>query len=161
IPILSLDTITYNNKYLYCEITFQDILDMSNFYLLDVTSKYPILNNDSILSKQIEIVVSDNIIENSSIGATSKRVFFSDEKIQDTEYKLSFLLEKEPLLESLNDGSNTLYINFKTISSGYYKYVKTYYEAQTKQMDVYSNIDNGYGIFAGYNLSKDSIVIQK
>ena len=43
----------------------------------------------------------------------------------------------------------------------FYKYVKTYYEAQTKQMDVYSNIDNGYGIFAGYNLSKDSIVIQK
>jgi len=160
VPILSHDTISVNNEYLFCEIKFQDISQTANYYVLEITSKYPVLNSDSILSKQIDIVVNDNIVENGSSGAKCKRIFFSDDKIQGAKYQLSFLLEKEPLLKSLNAGSNTLYINFKTISTAYYKYLKTYYEAQTKQMDVYTNIVNGYGIFAGYNLSQDSIIIQ-
>jgi hypothetical protein len=69
-------------------------------------------------------------------------------------------MEKEPLIKSIQDDSNTLYINFKTISATYYNYLKTYYESQTKQMDVFANIVNGYGIFAGYNLSQDSILIR-
>jgi hypothetical protein len=161
IPILSLDTITFNNKYLFCEIQFQDIPNTANYYVLEITSKYPVLNSDKFLSTQIDIVVNDNIIENSSNDTQCKRVFFSDDKIPGAAYQLSFLLEKAPLLKSLKTGSNTLYINFKTISAAYYKYIKTYYEAQTKQMDVYTNITNGYGIFAGYNISQDSIVFQQ
>jgi hypothetical protein len=69
-------------------------------------------------------------------------------------------MEKEALIKSIQDDSNTLYINFKTISTTYYNYLKTYYESQTKQMDVFTNIVNGYGIFAGYNLSQDSILIR-
>ena len=160
-PILSRDTISINSKYLFCEIKFQDIPQTANYYVLEITSKYPVLNNDTILSKQIDIIVNDNIVENGSNGTKCKRIFFSDDKIRGAEYQLSFLLEKTPLLKSLNAGSNTLYVNFKTISTAYYKYLKTYYEAQTKQMDVYTNIANGYGIFAGYNLSQDSIVIQQ
>jgi hypothetical protein len=161
VPILRLDTISVNDKYLYCEISFQDIPQTTNYYLLDVTSKYPVMNSDSISSKYIEMVISDNIVENGSSGDMRQRLFFSDNKIQDTEYELSFLLEKKPLLKSIQDGSNNVYINFKTISAAFYKYLKTYYESQTKQMDVYSNIINGYGIFAGYNLSQDSIIIQQ
>ena len=41
-----------------------------------------------------------------------------------------------------------IYINFKTISGAYYKYLKTYDESQNRQMDVFNNIENGYGIFA-------------
>lgn len=160
-PILRLDTISINNEFLYCEIRFQDIPQTENYYLLDITSKYPVLNNDSIISKYVELIVSDNIVENGSMGDKCKRIFFSDEKIKDTEYELSFILEKELLLNSVNSGSNTIYINFKTISAAYYKYAKTYYEAQTRQMDVYTNIVNGYGIFGGFNLNQDSIVIQR
>jgi hypothetical protein len=159
IPILSFDTISVNDEYLYCEIKFQDI-PCNNYYLLDITSKYPVLNSDKIMSKQIDITVSDNIVENGRNGAISKRIFFSDDKIQGMEYELTFLLGKKPLMQSITNGSNTLYINFKTISIAYYKYLKTYYEAETKLIDVYSNVVNGYGIFAGYYLSQDSIVIQ-
>jgi len=161
VPMLSLDTISVNDKYLYCEILFRDMSQTTNYYLLEVTSKYPVMNSDSISSKYIEMVVSDNIVENGGSGDKRQRIFFSDDKIQDAEYELSFLLEKEPLLKSIQDGSNTVYINFKTISAAFYKYLKTYYEAQTKQMDVYTNIVNGYGIFAGYNLSQDSIIIRQ
>jgi hypothetical protein len=160
-PILSLDTVTVNNEYLFCEISFQDIPLTTDYYELDITSKYPVLNSDSIMTKQIDIFVNDNIVENGSSGDKRKRIFFSDDKIRGTEYQLSFLVEKALLIESLNGGSNTLYINLNTISTAYYKYLKTCYEAQTKQMEVYTNIVNGYGIFAGYNRSQDSIVIRQ
>jgi hypothetical protein len=161
VPMLSFDTISFNDKYLYCEISFRDIPQTTNYYLLEVTSKFPVLNSGSVLSKYIEMSISDNIAENGGNGDKRQRIFFSDDKIQGAEYDLSFLLEKEPILKSLQDGSNTVYVNFQTISAAYYKYLETYYEAQTKQMDVYTNIVNGYGIFAGYNLSQDSIVIQQ
>jgi len=160
IPILSFDTVSVNEKYLYGEITFQDPAGESNYYLLEVTSKYPVTNSDSITSKYVELIVIDNIVENGSSGDRCKRIFFSDNKIGGNEYNLSFLLEKEPLYHSLQNGSNTIYINFKTVSFAYYKYLTTYYQSQTRQMDVYSNIINGYGIFAGYHVSSDSLVIQ-
>jgi hypothetical protein len=160
VPIISLDTISVNDKYLFCEISFRDIPKTTNYYLLDVTSKHPVLKSDSISSKYIEMVVIDNIVENGGSGDKQQRIFFSDDKIQGAEYEFSFLMEKEALIKSIQDDSNTLYINFKTISTTYYNYLKTYYESQTKQMDVFTNIVNGYGIFAGYNLSQDSILIR-
>ena len=160
VPILSIDTVTLNNTNLYCEIKFQDNAKTSNYYLLDVTSKYPV-QNDTILSKQVKIIVSNNIVEDGSIGDTCQRIFFSNEKIKNKLFQLSFILNKETILRSLKNNSNTLYINFKTISQNYYKYLTTYYLSQTSQMDIYSNIVNGYGIFAGYNLSQDSIVIKR
>ena len=160
VPILNFDTISVNEKYLYGEITFQDPAGESNYYLLEVTSKYPVTNSDSITSKYVDLVVIDNIVENGSSGDKRKHLFFSDNRIEGNEYNLSFLLEKEPIFNSLHQGSNTLYINFKTISIAYYNYLKTYYQSQTRQIDVYSNITNGYGIFAGYNVSRDSLVIQ-
>ena len=161
VPILSFDTVSVNSKYLLCQVRFQDIPNKANYYLVDVTSKYPVLNSDSVSLKYVEIIITDNIVENGSIGDKCKRIFFADDKIQGKAYELSFLLEKGPLLKSVPYGSNTLYINLKSIGTPYYKYLKTYYEAQTRQMDVYSNIVNGYGIFAGYNISQDSIVIQQ
>lgn len=156
VPIIIFDTISLNEKYLYCEITFKDITDELNYYLLDVTSKYPVVNEDSILSKQVDITISDNIVENGSSGDIYKRIYFSDKFIQGATYELSFLLDKK----SLNSVSNTLYVNFKSISKNFYNYIETYYKSQTRQLDVYTNIDGGYGLFAGYDLSQDSIIIQ-
>ncbi len=156
VPIIAFDTISLNEKYLYCEITFKDITDELNYYLLDVTSKYPVVGKNPVLSKQVDITIIDNIVENGSIGDTRRHIYFSDKFIQGSTYELSFLLDKE----TLNSVPNTLYLNFKSISKNYYTYVDTYYKSQTKQLDIYTNIDGGYGIFAGYDLSQDSIIIQ-
>jgi hypothetical protein len=160
-PMLSFDTISIDSKYLYCEIKFEDRADIANYYLLDITSKVPVMNSDSIASNQVDILVTDYIGENGGSGSIRKRIYFSDKKIEGELYNLSFILDKEVLTSSTDDGLNVIYINFKTISKDYYTYAKTYHESQSRQMDVFTNIEDGYGIFAGYNLSQDSIIIQQ
>ena len=117
--------------------------------------------SDSVYSNQVDIIISDFIVENGGTGDKRKRICFSDDKIQGTEYELSFILDKERMLRSFNDSTNIAFINFKTISKEYYTYVKTYDESQNRQMDVFTNIENGYGIFAGFNESQDSIIFQR
>lgn len=156
--ILSVDTISINDEYLYCEIEFRNDLSTLNYYLLEVESKYPLLNSDSILSNQVDIINSELIIENGDLGEELERLVFTGEVLQDSVYALGFILGKE-MLSSGTHSSNTLYINLKKISEEYYLYVKSYYASESEQDEVYSNVENGYGIFAGYSLAIDSIVI--
>lgn len=159
-PINKFDTTSIDDKYLYCEIEFQDNIEIDNFYLLEVSAKFPVINSNSKESDLVDIVVIDNIIENGGNGDIRKRVYFSDKKIAGEDYYLSFVLDKEVLSSSTHSEQNVIYINFKTISRNYYSYIKTYYESKTRQMDIFTNIEEGYGIFAGYGLSQDSIVVQ-
>jgi hypothetical protein len=156
-PMQRLDTITFEDELLYCEFGFNDDPNTSNYYLIEVKSKFPIMRGDSTLSNQVDIMISDVIVENGAFGEVQNRIFFSDEMIQQSVYEISFILNKTKILNSFNNGSNTIYIYFKNISEEYYLYLKSYHASKTKQKEVYSNINNGYGIFASYNLSMDSI----
>jgi len=156
--ILSVDTISIDDEYLYCEIELRNDLTSLNYYLLEVESKYPLLNSDSTLTNQVDIINSELIIENGDLGEELERLVFTGEVLQDSVYALGFILDKETLKSGAHS-SNTLYIHFKKISEEYYLYVKSYYASESKQDEVYSNVENGYGIFAGYCLNTDSLVI--
>lgn len=160
VQILSFDTITIDNGLLYCEIGFKNDLHAMNYYLLEIVSKYPVWDSDSSHSCQVDIINSDILVENVDFGNADKRLVFSGRNLQDSVYALGFVLDKLPLLNSCIDGSNTLYIQFKNISEKYYSYLKSYYSSQTWQDEVYTNAENGYGIFAGYSVTLDSIVIR-
>lgn len=157
--VLSFDTIHIDDELLYCEIAFKSDLSTSNYYLVEVESKNPVYDSDSILSHQVDIINSDILVENGGLEEKLKRLVLSTELLQDSIYELGFVLDKTMLQETYSESSNTIYIHFKKISEEYYLYVKSYYEAETKHEDIYTNIENGYGIFAGYGLVTDSIEV--
>lgn len=158
VSMLGFDTISLDSRYLYCELAFHDNPAIENYYLLDIETKTPYVLKDSLLTNQVDLVACDLIVENGKIGDIRKLIYFSDEYFQSEANDLSFLLDKKYLSNVLNDSLNVIYINLKSISKAYYDYLKTNYVSQNAQIDVYTNIENGYGIFAGYSLSQDSIV---
>ena len=122
-------------------------------------SKYPIIDNDSVYTNQMDIIKCDIIIENGNLGDIQKRLFFSSTKINESNYALGFAFDKESLKDSYVDGSNTIYVIFKSISEDYYLYLKSYNRLVPNLNEVYTNVSNGYGIFAGYSVSRDSIIM--
>ncbi len=162
VHILSFDTISINKELLYCEIDFNNDLEKLDHYLLEVTSKYPVLDADSISSNQVDMFKSDLIIENGDLGSVDKRSVFSNAYINDSIASVGFVLDKQALINSCMEGSNTVYIHFKKISEAYYKYIHFYYRSQSNQNEPsYTNTKNGYGIFAGFTVSVDSFEIRE
>lgn len=158
---LLIDTIFIDDELLYCEIEFFNDSEALNYYLLEVESKYPIIKNDSIQSNKLDIINSDMIVENGDLGEKLERLVFSGEILKDSVGDLGFALNKKTLFDSYTGDSNTLYIHFKKISEEYYLYLKSFYESKSRLDEIYTNTDNGYGIFAAYNVTLDSIVIRK
>ncbi len=103
--------------------------------------------------------------------ASTSTLLFSDELIKE-EYN-TITLNYKHQSKSVRDGrqyfkAHTLYLELRTISYNYYRYMKSFYlyneniypkiiEGVISPFPVYSNIDNGYGIFAGYSAVIDSI----
>ena len=159
--VLFVDTIHISKVYLYCELAFKNDVTSPGYYLLEAEAKYPVLNSDSVLSNHIEIINSDMIVENGDIETELERIVFSTELLYEPVYDLGFVLNKRKLLITGKDNSNTVYIHFKKITEEYYLYVKSYYASKSKQDEIYSNVKNGYGIFAGFNTVVDTIVIKE
>lgn len=113
---------------------------------------------------------------------------YTDERLKSSEiekYEKSFMLFTDKYFNgqdvvlsfdytAWSTDSQTYYLiyKFKTLSSDYYKYINSliihtenqdyfndpFYVGQP--VKVYSNIKNGYGIFAGFNSYTDSLLIQ-
>ena len=92
-------------------------------------------------------------------------VLFTDEEFQGQQATLSFLA----LLDKEHTGNYPQIIGeLRTISKAYY----LYYTSLTRQLDnkdrpfaepvpVFNNIENGLGIFAGFNHHRDSIIVAR
>lgn len=79
----------------------------------------------------------------------------------------SFILNVEDALYVKRPNFNKIFIEIKTVSKDFYLYQKTlkeYYQTINNPFSepakVYCNIDNGYGIFAGYNSVIDTVFIE-
>lgn len=79
----------------------------------------------------------------------------------------AYLLNINHFLKLKNTDNRKIYIEVKSISKDYFLYQKTlkeyYLAAQNpfaELLKVYGNINGGFGIFAGYNSTIDSVLVQ-
>lgn len=91
------------------------------------------------------------------------RVLFSNELIQDTVYRI-----KANLFTDTYDNSS-LIIEFRSVSFEYYRFLRQKYlynqgrfpdfeQGSYQGYQLYSNVKNGYGIFAGYSADYSDII---
>jgi len=151
---LKLPMLTFN-------VQFQEIENTTNFYALS----YKIIENYSdtlIIHHQAAEIWSKEAISQYSYeyrndsGFTGKYLVFTDELIKGNAVNFTFEITKVGIGGRTQDCKNTIVVYLYTISKEYYQYVKSYNMQQKVNEDLYSepiqmfsNIDDGQGIFAG------------
>ncbi|OFX45366.1 MAG: hypothetical protein A2046_06545 [Bacteroidetes bacterium GWA2_30_7] len=139
------------------KIKFKDNESVKNFYSLNVFVKN---QNSYIKSSQniqlnnyypIYFTSTDLIIESMQNNATA---FFSDDFINGKEYVIIINIDKY----NFPNTNNEVLVVLNSVSEDYFLYSKSYNLYQSvkgnpfaEPVQVYNNIENGYGIFAGYS----------
>lgn len=143
---------------LECRILFKDPPDISNYYSLHVERNVHYM-------EQILYICNDPFLEFYDripviwTNHTVHHEYFSDRHIDGETYELVVLLDKSDL-------RGTIYFKLLSLSEEYYFYKKSVspsydvmYDPFREPEQVYSNIHNGVGIFAGASVSVDSLNI--
>lgn len=157
IPVAGLDEEGFPHPGL--ELTFEN--DPSQRLYYEVKIMFPIPKNDYYETPDYEYPYimpnNDPLITREGMN----RAVFSNEGITGDSYKLHLNYKKY--------GSDKIAIvEFRTVSYAYYQYFKTRYLYEqgyySDALDgyapssLYSNIENGYGIFAGYSLVQSDTI---
>ena len=146
-------------------VTFKDPGEEINFYEVQLTD-YRIFSNDPVIT-------SENYYPSIlSFGAKyPKSLPFNDEMINGETYNLKIFYFFPMSTNKDSIETHTIFLHLNSISYNYYKYKTTLIShlyrkesdilyGQGEPLNVYTNIENGYGIFAGYNYDIITIVVR-
>ena len=171
--IISIDTASvirtdidgYRYEQLEFRVKFKDNPDENNYYLLAPMEihiyTYDDHEGDTIISDTAQHIMyfesSDpSLIEN----LWGKGALFGDNLFNGNTYEFVFSVEKYFY------DTTSICINLNSISEGYFKYLATsnkHMEANwdpfMEKISVYTNVEGGVGIFGGYSLVTDTIVV--
>jgi hypothetical protein len=176
VQITSLDTQTvleFGYPALRINMIFQDPV-VTNYYELKLFAYAPEIVYDKQTWEAIDTIMSfqemyysfpsDGLLDN---GGNS---IFSDELFNGKEYTLSFNTDKSYIdyllegKEAFPEAEIFLLPELRSISKEYYDYQTSmvkYWNADgnpfAQPVQVYTNIENGFGIFAGFGKSNDTI----
>lgn len=163
----------FDVAYSQLKITFQDNQNEKNFYEIYLVyfykyNPFPYLEEDTIIiatarsNSDDPAIISEVEIDNS---LWHNSLFFNDEQFNGQKYTLSVyyrIILAPYLIEDY-----TLYIYFNSISENYYNFKKKSYQYQQNSaglwnnsgevVQIFSNVENGYGIFAGYSTDIDTL----
>jgi hypothetical protein len=159
-----------------CQISFSDPADETNYYLIRV-SKFSIYEWWTETS-DIRITTQDPIVEEKL--ARYNEIFaiaFSDKVINGKKSNSQFIVDANSIGMPFLDNSATVdgnpipiyktvvYFSLYSISEEYFWYIQTlnlynknFGNPLTEPVIIYSNIKDGYGIFAAAAVSSDSLV---
>ncbi len=174
--IVPIDTIKImendNEFYDYTvKITFDDPDNEENFYYLYAAWKMGEQSENYIWWSEANIKTEDPAI-GEWISFSFKAPIFSDELFNGKKYELTFDLNYP---SNIRYKSNNCYFDLRSISKNMYLYLKSYNQQTPKYGDdlmeyflqglmqpipVYSNVEGGLGIFAGYAIAQDSVYFE-
>lgn len=155
-PIAKIDGEGYS--YSATDISFDDIINVPNYYEISVLSNSPYgLTRHYVHSNDV-YVLNEN-----DANFYYYNILLSDELFDGKNVRLK-------LYSEYSDYDTEVYIYFRSISETYYKYKKKLLRHAENQygdiwsgtgnpVTLFSNIENGYGIFAGYCEQVDTIKI--
>lgn len=160
------------------KITFSDPANEINFYELVVTDiAYSNYDDPDIyynLTTQDEIITSESYYPSILNFATDKPKYllFKDKKISGQTHTLTvyYMPPIEPVGGYIND--HYISIHLRNVTEDYYKFKTTMLQQMygkkedilygvAEPINVFTNIKNGYGIFAGFNNDIVSIHVNK
>lgn len=159
----------YSSEALECNIGFTDLSENKEYYWFYITGdRYDYVwdynyetGYDTITKGNIYFNSDDPIIE--SWVSEGLGFVFSDRLFNGSDIDFTIYLNKYMYYEL---DTNILEFNIACISKDFYLYAATHnshLNAQdnpfTEPVQVYTNVENGYGIFAGYSSLSDSIAI--
>ncbi len=132
-----------------------------NYYILKLFA----IDDDTIETEQYFTIYSTCII---SSGNHSSYIF-SDKNYETQDIEIKLFSEDNNFLSyviELKNISKELFNYYKTLELYNAAYegnidIETGFVISSNPVTMYSNIENGYGIFAGYNVCRDTILIQK
>ncbi len=152
-------------------LTFKDDAETENYYFISVTERrYTRYNlsegKDTVIIDDYELnVYSTDPNTFSDDWYLNKGVVLKDDLFNGKEYKLFFKAYRD--FYDSNESTSVYYVKFSTISKEYYMYYISYAKHVNAQdeffmepVQVYTNIENGFGIFAGYSTDVDSVVLE-
>jgi hypothetical protein len=172
----------YGGPIVSFNLTFKDDPETENYYFVQGHKYYSDTYYDhdtgekiTNINKEILYLYSDDLNTYQDDWGLGEGVLMSDEFINGKEYKLncksyaSYYYYDESQGDQIEPDKNdttTYYIEFHSVSKEFYQYYKSlskHKEATdeffTEPVQVYNNIENGFGIFAGMSTDLDSVVI--
>ncbi|NOZ46575.1 MAG: DUF4249 domain-containing protein [Chlorobi bacterium] len=163
----------YETAYSQLKVTFRDNPNEQNFYEIILIyyydyNPYPYLSTDSTyasfarLNSNDPVIASEVEIDN---GWWHQSLFFNDELFNGQKYTLSAIYRI--ILSPVIHEDYTLYVHLNSVSENYYNYKRKLYQYNQNSdglwnnsgeaVQIFSNVENGYGIFAGYSSYIDTI----
>lgn len=164
------------NYYSLLKIEFTDNIEENNYYqvFLEIDSfkredhfgnvtyinfSRPLYSTDELITDEIGVLNDEPNTERENY------LFFSDKTINGQTYSLNLFFV--PLFDNqYNNHDYDLIVHFHSVSQNYYNFIKTYYynsyssgelfNNNTDQL-IYSNIPNGYGLFATKSTTIDTL----
>jgi len=147
----------------FLECTFNDPVDEENNYLFlrrIETEPYIYISSDSLMSKEFGSLALNTLYDNyknkQDDEILSYRVnyaFLNDTYFQGKQFSFRYWLD--------NNYPDSIAIKVYSISDEYYKYnlslynyYKTQYDSNSEPVTIFSNVENGYGIFMGFSNSE-------
>lgn len=151
----------WGGEYSTVDINFRDNRDIRNFYEI-----YAFLKSDTSYIEPViwSYTIEDPVLTSSELDAYTDVFIFTDSLINGRNYTL-----KVPLEYSADLPTFDFHVSLSSVSENYYRYKRSLkrhlfnqggFEYELFQIDMgnpvtlYSNINNGYGIFAAYNKSE-------
>ncbi len=154
---------------LRCDIAFTDPEDTQNYYMV-----YAFNSVDDGKRVSIPLRTSEPVVEEVlSGGSVDHGLAFFDKSINGQQKRISILLDVDdigmPFIERnypFDAPTKTaLFFYLYSIDESYYKYIQTlnlffknYKNPFAQPVQVYSNVEGGYGMFTGAAVSVDSLV---
>lgn len=158
------------NYHYQVAIIFEDPAAGKNFYHLNFYQQileYRLVGEDTITTNESlqKIRFTSELDDNSLIAYFQGGVLFDDKNFNGNSISYSF-----PLKININPQKEMvgkMFAELRTVSQEYFLFHNSLSRQQTSSdgpfnepVMIYNNVENGQGIFAGYNASVDSVAIQ-
>ncbi len=164
-------------------IDFKDDINVENYYFIQISERveeqgtsYETGNDTVFVYNNTLSLYSSDPNAFSDDWYLDKGLLVNDNLLNGKEYSLKFFAYGGYYYSMYDEFGNpvepdnikaTYYVSFYSVSKGYYLYYKSlskHLEAQDEffmePVQVYTNVENGFGIFAGYSVDIDSAKIQ-
>lgn len=151
------------------DLSFADLPNEVNYYHLNLYQQFlafELVEGDTTLvDSTVQAVVFSNAINNNFVLAYFKGgILFEDRAFQSNRISIPVAVQISPQSQLIGK----VYAELRTVSEEYYKFHQTLNQQQTttggvftEPVIVYNNIENGHGIFAGYNAATDSVFVRR
>lgn len=152
-------------------VLFNDPADGENYYHLNFYQQiltFRNVNGDTVITQENlkKIRFTSELDDNSLTAYFQGGVLFDDKAFNGKPIAYSFPLQVN--IDPQREIIGKMYAELRSVSKEYYLFHNSLSRQQTsatgpftEPVMIYNNIENGQGIFAGYNADIDSVVIQR